>query len=167
MNFKNNVVWGRIFGFRVNQMNIAFADVSTFKNSVYENVPVLQEYGITSHPKIGGRCVLIALNGDSENMICIATGPSSGNLGEINEQEVLLSSGKDTGIHLKETVEIKGNTNIEGNMHAANYDALVEIIKDINTAINKLNVAATVNSGATSAYKVEIAAIQTKLDALQ
>ena len=112
---RDNEQFGRITSINYKSGNNIFVSVSTFAKSNYRDIPLIQDYGIASIPKVNTRCVLIALNGDAESLICIATGSSKIDAGGLSEEEVLISSDKGGSIKVNKKINISGDTDISGN----------------------------------------------------
>lgn len=65
------IIRGVIQAIRIEGRNQVFVDVLSYADSVNKNVPLFGQFGMVSVPKVGTRCILIALNNDPESLIAI------------------------------------------------------------------------------------------------
>ena len=110
-----NIMRGVIDAVRVAQRNQVFLDVRSFANSVHKNVPLFAQFGIASVPKVGTRCILLALNGDAEALICIAAQSFTADAGLSQGQTQVGTN--EAGVKITNNVEINGagvNVNSSG-----------------------------------------------------
>lgn len=87
--------------------------VETFAGSVYREVPLMQHFGVTSVPPVGTRCTLVALNADSESLICIATQSGAGGP-TLKDGELSMHSTAGSFIKVSDGISARGNTDIAG-----------------------------------------------------
>ena len=103
----NLVLRGRIIKAQAGPAGYVAAEVETYSGSVHRGVPILQDFGIASVPPPNSRCVLVAVGGDADHYICIATQQSP--IGPLGEGEAALASAAGSRVKVAEGVSVVGD----------------------------------------------------------
>lgn len=154
------ILRGTIQAVRVEQRNQVFVDVLTYANSVNKNVPLFAQFGIASVPKIGTRCICIALGGDYEALIAIAA-QSMTNDGELSEGQTQLGT-DDATIKITDQIELNANVlrgtfsgelNLSSNNMAFNSNGqeLLAILIELCSALQAAPALGAVNAAGNAA----------------
>jgi len=129
--------------------------ISALAGEAMERVPRIQEFGFASNPPIGSEAIVVALGGNRENMVVIATDKRSIRFKNLASGATAIYTDDGTIIHLKKSglvdiiaatkvlvtcplVEFTGNVKINGNLQVVQnviVNGMVQVDQTLNATI--------------------------------